>query len=582
MEAARRIWNRQRANEAFNKYLVTLWFPDDDLNALFTCTKCERTWPDGTKQMDGIVMDGTAAGILEELPKFVRVQRSIPSISSVAEVQYLMPTPMLRAFIDAIFRAAPSARDETTFAVRLKPYLWEKVNELRDRFFKASYTDTAESDAAGVFLDACFELMTTTSNDESIFIPQDRHDVDGFTEDDESMNHEVDTTRISNALRMRSKMDDINVRRTCIDFGRCFIVGSIAGGSLRRNSAVAKVKELCTVLNIFSSCKHVQAPWMQDHVCEICSMNFLEMSASHDEYIPSAARLSRAIAKASILGSSSNLRRLALSCSSVLKKSINARSEFFQLFNDNACPAVHGYNFHHQFGAGMTDVSLLNWLKEASRTGELFPGRPEVRPRVDFGRSSRFENKQTCRKNYKASSTFSPGLFTVQCVCSNPNLLGLSVMLECEGISTALSALLSRFKALPRVCYYDNAYNMAKSVVLRFPWVSDECIIVCDRFHYKGHICNSVWDPDSYASCRAQASSGAESINRLWSMSKTHLRFLDPQNLMPFLAIRAAFINVRSMIRQKNRTSDIKESAFRKFVQSQWTCSCSRCIQLDS
>ena len=35
-----------------------------------------------------------------------------------------------------------------------------------------------------------------------------------------------------------------------------------------------------------------------------------------------------------------------------------------------------------------------------------------------------------------------------------------------------------------------------------------------DRFHFVGHICNSIADPDSYMECSLDAVSGAESINQ--------------------------------------------------------------------
>jgi len=194
-----------------------------------------------------------------------------------------------------------------------------------------------------------------------------------------------------------------------------------------------------------------------------------------------------------------------------------------------------------------------------------------------FGPSSREENARSCRKLYTKSETHSPGIFTVQCVCSHPKLIGISVMTECEGVSTALSTLLSRFRKLPRVCYYDNACNMSKSVILRCPWVNDKCTIVCDRFHYHGHTCNSVFDPSSYSSCADHATSGAEAMNHVWNFSKSHLRFLRADNMMPFLAARAVFVNIRAAIREFSGKADINAKQFRHFVRDKWDCTCSRC-----
>ena len=219
----------------------------------------------------------------------------------------------------------------------------------------------------------------------------------------------------------------------------------------------------------------------------------------------------------------------------------------------------------------------FGWLNEAQKVGELFPGRPRVRLGTDFGRVARKENGRSCRKMYTKSDSHTPGIFTVHCICSKPKLLGISVMTEMEGVSTALSVLLSRFRILPRVCYYDNACNLAHSVILRVPWLNNACTVLCDRFHYKVHNCNSICDPDSYSHCADHAASGAESLNHLWNFSKSHLRFLRPDNLMPFLTARAVFLNVRTSILERTGKSDINLKQFREFRRIDRRCTCARC-----
>ena len=101
------------------------------------------------------------------------------------------------------------------------------------------------------------------------------------------------------------------------------------------------------------------------------------------------------------------------------------------------------YNSLHMNGNALGDVGDGGWLSEAERMGEFFPVRPQIRPMMTFGDSSKKGNSRSCRKNYMKSDSHSPVVFTVQCVCQYPKIIGLSVMQECEGISTALSVLLS-------------------------------------------------------------------------------------------------------------------------------------------
>ena len=211
-----------------------------------------------------------------------------------------------------------------------------------------------------------------------------------------------------------------------------------------------------------------------------------------------------------------DIRELCKAVSGALRRSNEVHIEYFIRFSGKQSGECESCNRQHRTGEGIPLHGTENWLKESQRTGELFPGRPIVRPGLDFGQDGKDENSKHCRKNYKKSETHSPEIFTVQCVCQYPKVVGASVMLEMESVSTALSSLLSRFKHLPRICYYDNACNMLKSVILRVPWVNNKRFIFCDRFYYKSHTCSSVCDPDSSISCSEHATSGAESVNNLW------------------------------------------------------------------
>ena len=185
----------------------------------------------------------------------------------------------------------------------------------------------------------------------------------------------------------------------------------------------------------------------------------------------SVSQLCLYIAEAALLGSRELLKNLAAGIASVLAHAVKTRRRFFERYNQHKSNEGKIYEEEHCYGTGIMNAPLHDWLAEANRTGEIFPGRPEVRLRIDFSTTSHEENTRSCQKHYSASSTHSPGIFTVQCACENPKLLSLSIMQRCEGISTALYVLLYRSKRLQRVCYYDNGCKMGKSVLLRVPWV---------------------------------------------------------------------------------------------------------------
>ncbi len=129
--------------------------------------------------------------------------------------------------------------------------------------------------------------------------------------------------------------------------------------------------------------------------------------------------------------------------------------------------SVETYKTKPQFGTNVRVESPARWLDEAVRTDQYFPSNPMIRPCIDFGRTKCTENSKKYRKHYRASDSHSPGIFTAQWACHYPKLIGLSVMDVCEGISTALSVLLSRFRILPKGCYYDNGCNILKSLAIK-------------------------------------------------------------------------------------------------------------------
>ena len=524
--------SRQLSNEAFTCFLKTLTFSkEENLFELFSCTDCEKRDSDGNYYLDGIVMDGTALGILGTLPNFVRHSEVVHSVPRIPDRQYLIRDPKIRSFIDKVLVAARSSNEDGIFSVSLKLALWRKRESLIERLFSFSAGENDEAYLAACVFSTCLRIGNSGS----------QFEVDNANSDDE-LNENPGKIVVTFILR------DIDVRRTLVEFGRCFLSGSIAGGSLRKTQSINVAADLSKEFTSFAECVHEVG-----NVCQDCRTKLLSAGYSSEELLPAGGRLAVAISTAGSGNESLILRCLARFVSLVLLKCIEIRKRYYNLFEQNQTEGARIYNETHRFGIGLPESEHLSWLKEAQTTGEFFPGREQVRPGVYFGNSSRKENARSCKKNYSKSDSHSPGIFTVQCVCSNPKLLGVSVMRECERVSTALSVLLSRFKKLPRVCYYDNACNMSRSITLRFPWVFDESMVVCDRFHYHGHTCNSVCDPDNYLSCAQHSTSGAESMNHLWNFSKSHLRFLRPDNLMPFLALRAIFLNVRASIRKEKR-----------------------------
>ena len=83
------------------------------------------------------------------------------------------------------------------------------------------------------------------------------------------------------------------------------------------------------------------------------------------------------------------------------------------------------------------------------KTGLVYPGRGMHRPCISF-KNMEFTD---CNKKYPVSKIHSPGLFTVQCICGHPKIIGFRVMTHAESISMAVSAVITHFKFPPRTVF---------------------------------------------------------------------------------------------------------------------------------
>ena len=83
--------NRQLCNEVFTLFLKSLKFPrDENLIEIFSCSTCETRDTDGERVLKGVVMDGTALGILGTPPNFSRDMKVVMPVKGVPDKQYII------------------------------------------------------------------------------------------------------------------------------------------------------------------------------------------------------------------------------------------------------------------------------------------------------------------------------------------------------------------------------------------------------------------------------------------------------------------------------------------------------------
>ena len=154
--------NRQTANEALCNFLMLLRLPSrSDFNDLFSCVSCKVIDTSGDERVEGVVMGGTAMGILRALPQFERVSLTISPIPHISKKQYLMRAPRNRAFVDGILISARQNLADSEFIPIISAKQKTSRNALYNKFFYTALMEGDEEYAVSRFLKLCFSTRNS-------------------------------------------------------------------------------------------------------------------------------------------------------------------------------------------------------------------------------------------------------------------------------------------------------------------------------------------------------------------------------------------------------------------------------------
>ena len=190
--------------------------------------------PDGEEELDAVVMDGTATGILDNLPKIERWTKLVPGIiSRSATRQYIMPTPKNRAFIECVLVSALRNIESEKFNASLVKKLRTTASKYVSLFFPVE-TSNGDSNSQDIYIREVSMFFQSCYSE---------HESRADTELENSSSLSDDESSSLN-LRLEHRITEYDLRYRAIDFGRCFISGSIAGFSLRHPLAVVEAEKV--------------------------------------------------------------------------------------------------------------------------------------------------------------------------------------------------------------------------------------------------------------------------------------------------------------------------------------------------
>jgi len=195
---------------------------------------------------------------------------------------------------------------------------------LEKRFFCDYGDESVESYFVSRFIISAFELCRSTNDDRAT----------NAEEDSEGLSDEDAVTNVRQRFCLRHKAPGLEMRRTFVEFGRCFCSGSIAAGVLRNQNAVRHAADIGKCMRKFAYCAHVHTNSANIglHICELCARELDKVSARGDAMVASISRLAHALVDSAMCDYHITVRSITASASDVITRAIAVRAHYSSVF----------------------------------------------------------------------------------------------------------------------------------------------------------------------------------------------------------------------------------------------------------
>ena len=142
------------------------------------------------------------------------------------------------------------------------------------------------------------------------------------------------------SMAHRIRVND--VRRTLVEFGRCFLSCSVVGGSLQATRSITAASKLSEEFDRYTQSNNDDKIVRSD-----CRKNLLLAGTSTEELIPSVGRLAVAVSNVTSRNESVLLKSLYRDITLVIKGCIQTCTNYYKLFYEYQNPEVRYYNDNH-------------------------------------------------------------------------------------------------------------------------------------------------------------------------------------------------------------------------------------------
>ncbi len=189
---------------------------------------CEEVSPDGLGRMKGVVLDGTATGILGKTSLFRAACLNIRPSKNCSNLQYIVPNPTLRKFLGILFKSSVKSPEEVEFGLKLP----KSISKDREWITKVLFHECDENEPYYVtarFLRCCFSISSEIADN----IGNIRGDMSLSDDQEERKKRGKDKNDVHD-IRLCHMLSTTDLRIAAADFGLCYATTSIPGAILAK------------------------------------------------------------------------------------------------------------------------------------------------------------------------------------------------------------------------------------------------------------------------------------------------------------------------------------------------------------
>lgn len=322
------LCTRRTTSDAFSLFLRIVEYPRNEvLGKVFRCSTCESIDADGNRKMEGLVMDGTATGILGRLPLFKRPSHHILGASNTSPQQHIIRSRDVRKYFAAFFKAAKKSGGNVNFTVPLPS------KNIAAKVEYGMFDELADELLHGTQMTSIIELIFDAVNlREALVSLMQGHD-------------------LTEKVIVSHKLTRISLGTTFCNLYHCFLREPIPVAMIPSDRHEAAVIELSVALESFSGCNHFDAipNGNEESVCCECAVKLGRVGEKVFDLLPQLSNFVQMLTESVFEDDIQPYRKLVNLVAKLLSRSLEVLANFKVRFEERKTSRAAEYTAEFKY-----------------------------------------------------------------------------------------------------------------------------------------------------------------------------------------------------------------------------------------